>query len=71
MIRVVSTCRDVPCYKVFQSKKHVRLLRRLRRVAAVAALDVRGVVADVTIEAETAVVDAEIIKVGLWDGVAA
>ena len=71
MIRVVSTCRDVPCYKVFQSKKHVRLLRRPRREAAVAALDVRGVVADVTIEAETAVVDAEIIKLGLWDGVAA
>ena len=36
-----------------------------------AALDVRGVVAEVTIEAETAVVDAEIIKLGLWDGVAA
>ena len=76
MIRVVSTCRDVPCYKVFQLKKHVHLLRRRRPVVAVVDLDERDAVAvaDAMIEAETvvvAVVDAEIIKPGFWDGVAA
>ena len=74
MIRVVSTFHDVPCYKVFQLKKHVHLLRRLRRVVVVVDLDVRDVVADVTIEVETAVVvvvDAEAIRLGSWDGVAA